>query len=337
MAVEDFEVEEIPAYLPSGSGQHSYAWVQKLGLTTAAAIERICQAVGANAKGAGYAGLKDKHGLTRQWLSFDGVEPARLEGLELAGLRVLQVSRHRNRLRTGHLRGNRFTVRVHQIGDETLQRARVALARIGAVGLPNYFGVQRFGAAGDNADQALRALRGDQKLPRDRRRRRLLVSALQSALFNEHLAARLRDRRLSTVLDGDVLQRRDSGGLFVSDDRERDQARLASHEIGVTGPMPGPKMMRPREQSEARALEDAIFERYGVSPADFERFGKLALGTRRMLTVPVSDGTSELLADDALELRFSLPSGSYASVLLRELFKREMLGGARQRQAGRLA
>lgn len=325
-AIDDFEVEEIPAYLPGGEGQHTYAWVQKSGLTTLEAIARLCEVVGARAAEAGYAGLKDKHGVTRQWLSFDRVAPERLVGLELPGLKVLSVERHRNRLRTGHLRGNRFIVRLRGTTPDDLVRARRIAARLTREGLPNYYGAQRFGVQRNNAELALAQLRGDAKAPRDRRQRRLLVSSLQSQLFNEVVAERLIARQLRQMRDGDVLQRSDTGGLFASDDLARDQLRIDAGELVITGPMWGPKMTRPRDGSESRRLEDALLERWGLTPDVLAQLGRLGPGTRRPLLAPMDQLSIEPCDDTSLELSFSLPAGSYASVLLRELTRREILG-----------
>jgi tRNA pseudouridine13 synthase len=322
-ALEDFEVEELPAYLPAGEGEHCFALVEKRGLTTPQAIERICGALGKRLD-VGYAGLKDKAAITRQWLSLPGVRPEELTALPLPQeLRILEAALHRNKLRTGHLRGNRFVVTLHGAVADGLARAEQALARLSADGLPNYYGHQRFGRDGDNAERAARALRGEGKLPGDRFQRRLLISALQSRLFDEVLAERLAPggAGLRRLVGGEVLQRTDSGGLFVSEEREVDEARLTRGEVVITGPMCGPRMPWPKEGTAARALEESVVQRHGVTPEAFAVFGRLARGGRRPLAVPVEQASVEELAPGDLRLRFVLPAGSYATVLLREVTK----------------
>jgi tRNA pseudouridine13 synthase len=148
-----------------------------------------------------------------------------------------------------------------------------------------------------------------------------VVSALQSQLFNEIVARRIAEGQLTTVLDGDVLQRVAGSGPFISEQPEVDQQRLASGEVVITGPICGPRMPRPRVRSPARVLEDLVLEAFDVDPEAFTKFGRLARGGRRPLTVPVSERDVATLPDGALRLRFTLPSGSYATVLLREVTK----------------
>jgi tRNA pseudouridine13 synthase len=145
---EDFFVEELPAYEPSGSGTHVYAQIEKKGLGTREAIDRIARALNIQRRDIGTAGLKDAHAVARQWISIEHIDPAKLEQLSLAEVRVLKTSRHTNKLKPGHLRGNRFVVRVRQLAlppEETLAIAEKAMAILTARGVPNYFGPQRFG------------------------------------------------------------------------------------------------------------------------------------------------------------------------------------------------
>lgn len=327
---DDFVVEEIPAYVPAGEGQHVFVWLEKRLLTTPQAISRICEALGLDTRQAGYAGMKDKHGVTRQWLSFEGegALPSRFAQLDLPGIHVGEVARHGNKLRTGHLRGNRFTVVLRGVAEHALGRAEAVLARISESGLPNYFGPQRFGARGDNAEFALRVLSGQAKPPRDKRLRRLMASALQAQLFNETLARRLGQGSLHQLLDGDVLQRRDSGACFVSSDVTADQQRLELGEVALTGPICGPRMTRPRADSDALRWEDQLLQSFDLQPERFAAWGRNARGARRPLTVLLEGATVEATPDGALRLQFSLPAGSYASVLLREVAKQEAMGPA---------
>ncbi len=241
---DTFTVEEIPAYAPSGEGTHLFLWIEKRGLTTFDAIARLARALGLAPRDIGYAGLKDRHALTRQWLSLPGVAAERALAMADADLKVLQAVPHPHKLRLGHLRGNRFEVTL--TGDATEGEREALRARfeaLAASGVPNRFGAQRFGAGGDNAAVGLALLRGERR-ERDKRRRRLLLSALQSVVFNRALELRAASGDLAQVRGGDVLQKTDSGGLFVTTDPAVDQPRVDRGEVIPTGPLPGGREIR---------------------------------------------------------------------------------------------
>ena len=155
---EDFNVEELPLYPPEGSGSHAYAFVEKRELTTRDLVLALLRQ-GLEEQEVGVAGLKDKHAVTRQWLSVPNRHAAALEALaEMEGVTVLERSRHRNKLGMGHLRGNRFTLRVRE-GNPA--GAAAVLALLETRGVPNYFGPQRFGRFGTNAVDGLKLIRGE--------------------------------------------------------------------------------------------------------------------------------------------------------------------------------
>jgi tRNA pseudouridine13 synthase len=326
---EDFVVEELPAYAPTGEGAHTFLFVEKRSLTTDEAVGRLAAALGVPAREAGTAGLKDRQAVTRQWISLPGVDPDRVRGLALDGVRVLEAARHGHKLRTGHSRGNRFTIVVRGTTDG-VTRARAIVDRLATSGMPNWFGAQRFGARDDNARLGRALLDGRRAggaSPRDRSRRRLLVSAYQSELFNRYLERRIADELYARVLDGDVLKKRDTGGLFIATSAELDdaQARLDAGAIAITGPMFGHKMMAPPEGTPSRAHEDALLVEEGIDAAAFVALGHLAEGTRRPLVVPVGDARVDAGdAPGAIVITFTLPPGAYATVLLAEVTK---LGG----------
>jgi tRNA pseudouridine13 synthase len=319
---DTFVVEEIPAYQPVGEGAHTYLWIEKRDLTTAEAERRLARALGVDARDVGHAGLKDRHATTRQFLSVPGVAPevalAAAEPLAAEGIRVLSAQRHGNKLRMGHLDGNRFEVVVEEAGDAVdLGRRLAALARDG---LPNWYGDQRFGTAGENVTRALALLRGELR-ERDRRRRQFLLSALQSAVFNRTLALRAERGGLLAVRTGDVLCKVASGGLFVSEDPAVDGPRVASGELVPTGPMPGNREREPPAGSEARQLEDDALAALGVRREELAPLGRALPGARRpvVVTVTLGEPPVEPLPEQRARLRFSLPSGSYATVLLQAL------------------
>ena len=318
--VEDFVVEEIPSYTPCGEGEHCMALVRKRGLTTMEAGRQLCAALGVSPGTLGYAGMKDKQGVTTQWMSFQGTSPEDLLQIQRPELQVLEAGRHKNKLRTGHLRGNRFTVVLRDTEEGGFERARAVLDAIERQGLPNFYGVQRFGRRGDNADVGLRILRKEQRKPRDRRQARLLLSAAQSLLFNDVVARRLRDGSLGRLLGGEVLQRTDSGAPFISEDVDADGPRLERGEVVITGPMHGSRMPWPLEGSPARALEQEELDRRGVSADLFASAGRQARGARRPVTVPLQGVVLEPWPEvSGLRLQFALPAGTYATVLLTEV------------------
>ncbi len=147
---EDFLVTEIPLYLPCGEGEHTYIEIEKRGLTTLDAIRRIARSLGIPDRDMGYAGMKDARGITRQTLSIPRFDPEQLRSLSLPGIRVLSADRHRNKLKLGHLAGNRFSIRVRGVENTAREAAETILAVLSKRGVPNYFGSQRYGGLGNS-------------------------------------------------------------------------------------------------------------------------------------------------------------------------------------------
>jgi len=311
---EDFVVDEIPLYPAAGEGDHLFVRVEKRGLDTLQVARSLARAFGVSARDVGIAGQKDRHAVTTQWMSFPGLAPEKALGISGEGFRVLEAIRHPHKLRMGHLRGNRFRIRLRGATDvEAVERIARALE---ARGLPNYFGEQRFGRAGENAAMGRRILRGEEKV-RDRRLRSLLISAVQSEIFNRVLARRIREGTWDRPLPGDVLQKLETGGLFVCEAPEVDLPRVRSFECSVTGPLPGPRM-RPSPRGEPARLEEEAMREAGLSPEDFAS-RRDAPGARRPLRLPVR--IAVLPVPDGIVLDFELPAGAYATSLLREITK----------------
>ncbi|ABC83409.1 tRNA pseudouridine(13) synthase TruD [Anaeromyxobacter dehalogenans] len=318
-APEDFRVDEVPAYLPSGAGPHLYLRVEKRGRTTRDALRELARALGVPERDAGAAGLKDKDAVTTQWLSFPVARDPDPAALAAPGLRVLEVSRHQNKLRTGHVRANRFTLAVRG-GD--LARARDCAAALAARGLPNFFGPQRFGAAGRNAAVGRALVTGERspeagRAARDRFLRRLSLSAYQSLLFNRWLAERMADGRFAAALAGDVMKKLDTGGLFTCEDPATDGPRVERFEISPAGPMFGHALRL--AGGEAGAREARLLEAEGIALADFVRGGGEAEGTRRAARLRIDVALEPL--EDGYRAAFELPRGAYATVVMRELTK----------------
>jgi tRNA pseudouridine13 synthase len=158
---EDFVVEEIPLYHPSGSGQHVYVFLEKRRLSTYQVVNAFARRLEVPTRDIGYAGLKDAQAVTRQTISIDGVEPGRVEALDIPGIKILWVNRHRNKLKIGHLAGNRFTLKVRGVSREAQPVAEAVLDELRQRGVPNYFGEQRFGVRGNTHLLGWTLLRGD--------------------------------------------------------------------------------------------------------------------------------------------------------------------------------
>lgn len=376
---DDFVVTEIPAYEPCGSGEHVYLTIEKRGITTLEAIHRIARELRVQEREIGYAGMKDSVGVTRQTISVQRIRPGDAVGRNPEGVRILAAVRHTNKLRLGHLRGNRFSVVVRGVCAGADGYAGAVLNVLAERGVPNRFGYQRYGAQGNShligmamarrdwkgavdllmgtpdgvRDDAWRAAiaayrrgeieealglmprhcRGErdvlQRLLRrpeewemafsaiNPRLRKLYLSACQSSLFDRVLELRL--SHMERVMKGDLAWKHENGACFLVEDAEAEQARADRFEISATGPMFGPRMKHP--EGEPRELEERICAEEGLNPDSLDLGAGLRMeGERRPLRVPLGE-PSLRLEGDALRLEFTLPRGSYATSVLREITK----------------
>ena len=314
---EDFIVEEVPAYEPSGEGDHLYLWVEKRGRDTAEVARLLARAGGVPEREVGYAGMKDRQGITRQWFSLPAIAEPKLADFAAENVQVLERKRHRNKLRTGHLRGNRFRIRVRDVKDAGA--ALAAFERLQSSGVPNYFGEQRFGREDDNAALGRKLLRGErlERAPTPFQRR-LYLSAWQSLLFNRALAQRIEEGTLGRALPGDVLRKADTGGLFVCEDPVVDQPRVDRFEVSPAGPLLGPKM--PKAAGAVAEREAALLADEGLTIDDLRRGRGETEGGRRPYRVPL-EGATVIPEGNDLQIELILPRGTYATVVLRELLK----------------
>jgi tRNA pseudouridine13 synthase len=324
---EDFQVDEIPAYDPAGEGDHVYLHFRKRGLTTDDAVRAIVRALAVDKRETGVAGLKDKAAVTTQWISVLSRAPdteARARALALEGIEILDVKRHGNKLRTGHLRGNRFTIVVRDVAQDAMAGVRASFDRIAREGVPNAFGTQRFGRYGDTAVRARAWLTGAERAPSDPRARRFQFSAWQSAIFNAVLDARVADGTWTVPLDGDLLKKEETGGLFVCADVPTDRERALLGELCPTGPILGDRMRWP--EREARALEEKLVLPLAEG-VDLRRARSLGEGTRRVLRLRVTESSFEEVMNyaespdfqeqgRAFRVGFVLPKGAYATTVL---------------------
>jgi len=314
---QDFQVEEVPAYAPEGRGEHLFVRFRKTDLNTPEAVRRIAEALGVDAREAGWAGLKDRRAVTSQWASFHRADPDAARALVLPGIEILEAARHPHKIRTGHLRSNRFVIRIRG-AREHLTTAGQTIEQLSQHGAPNYYGEQRFGRDGANLTRARAWLLEGAPPPRDRFQRKLIASTLQSEIFNQWLAARVRAGALDQVVQGDLMRKEDSGGLFIASDVGAAAERMQRWEISPTGPMLGAKMRWP--EGEAERLERALCERWGLTTERLEQLRTLLPGTRRVARIrPADVRLGEY--PEGLEVAFTLPKGAYATVILRELLK----------------
>jgi len=382
---EDFFVQEIPLYETSGVGEHVYAEIQKIHITTFEAIDRIAAALRVSSRDIGYAGMKDANAITRQVLSIPGVSEQAVMDLHLPDITVQWAARHGNKLRLGHLKGNRFAVKIRQVNPTDVVKLTPLIKTLQERGLPNYFGEQRFGRrannhlvgaallAGDD-QKVLKYLLGDPQKgvddpqqrgareaydrndlstsmrlwPRrsgmerrilarriktgsdtaavktiDEKLRRLFVSALQSELFNQVVAKRIDS--LDKVFAGDLAEKSDNGAVFMVEDPAVEQPRCTAFEISPTGPMVGYRMTMPT--GHPLEIEQAVMEEHGIKPADFRVEGRHKVkGARRALRVRPTDIELASGVDENgthITVAFTLPAGSFATVLLQEIMKVE--------------
>lgn len=311
---EDFRVEEIDAFDPSGSGEHLLMSVEKRGMTTPQAARRIAQWAGVAESAIGYAGLKDRHAVTRQRFSVwipKKISPDAAT-LQADDLKVLSADWHARKLPRGALSGNRFMLVVRDVeGEPDAIEAR--LQAIAARGVPNYFGEQRFGRGGDNVAQAMAMFAGKRVR---REERSLLLSAARSQIFNDLLGQRVARGDWDRGIEGDVFMLEGSHSVFGPVDiDEAIAARIASFDIHPTGPMWGRGALR--TQGEAEMLEAGIAQGHAALCDGLEAAGLKQ--ERRSLRLPVAGLAWQWRDGDVLSLAFQLPAGSYATIVLREL------------------
>jgi tRNA pseudouridine13 synthase len=313
---EDFRVDELPSFEPSGEGEHLLLTLRKRGQNTGFVARRLAQWAGVPEMGVSYAGMKDRHAVTTQ--RFTVHLPKRvapdLATLEDENVQVVESAWHNRKLQRGALAGNRFGLVLRQVqGERTEIEARLAL--IAERGLPNWFGEQRFGHGGGNIDAAL-SMFGGKRVRNDQRS--LLLSAARSELFNRVLASRVVRGDWNLPLQGEVWMLDGSRSVFGPEPWTEVLAqRLADFDIHPSGPLWGVGELRSRDEAaavESGALVDEIAQalRDGLERAGLKQ-------ERRALRLRVQDLAYEWLEGETLQLRFSLPPGCYATALLHEL------------------
>ncbi len=311
---EDFIVEELPAFEPSGEGEHLLLTIEKRGMNTVFAAKQIAKWAGIPEMGVGYAGMKDRHAVTRQRMSvhFPKRVSPDVATLEADDLRVLAHSWHNRKLPRGALAGNRFILTLRNVvGDRDAIETRLQLVRGG--GIPNYFGEQRFGRDGGNVEAARRMFAGERVR---REQRSIYLSAARSELFNAVLGARITAGNWNTGDEGEVWMLDGTQSVFGPEPvTDAIHERAARQDIHPTGPMWGVGELR--SQGAVRAAEEAAVAPFadlcsGLEGVDMKQ-------ERRALRVRVRDLTWDWLDDATLRLDFALAPGAYATEVLAEL------------------
>lgn len=310
----DFFVDEDLGFEPDGQGEHAFVRVEKRGNNTEWVARQLARFADVAPAAVSYAGIKDRHAVTRQTFSvhLPGRPDPDWSALQGEGLRVLSSSRNSRKLRIGALRGNAFRIVLREVSGERGE-LDARIAGVVAQGVPNYFGEQRFGAGGGNVAKA-RALFAGRRVPRHERS--LLLSAVRSQLFNEVLAARVATGAWNTALEGDVFMLDGTQSIFGPEPLTAEIGRrLATGDIAPTGPMFGEGSLR--TTSAAAELETRV----AAANADLVA-GLVANGLRqerRALVLRPGNLSAQWLSEGDLELRFDLMKGSYATVVVREL------------------
>ncbi len=313
--ISDFQVTEELGFEPAGEGEHQFLLVEKSGLSTDELITRVARDYSLNPKLVGYSGLKDKHALTRQWLSLHlPGKSLPVVTPEVDGYRVLQQVRHHKKLRPGTHKSNSFQVRLRQVShfpDKTRRQIQAIVNQ----GFANYFGSQRFGRKQDNVNRALEQL-PDRRLKRSRKS--ILLSSLRSYLFNQILARRIKQGYWEHPLAGDVFMLRGSRSIFADelDDRliERYQQLDISNTASLYGAGPN------RLTGEPRAIEAEIFtERSDIIQCLDQQGVKLQMRALRSVADNLSYDYD--VSDQTLLIKLALPAGCYVTSLLDHFIK----------------
>ena len=336
----DFVVEEIPLYTFSAEGEHLILFVRKKGLSTTEMIGQFARYLGIKNRDIGYAGLKDKHAMTKQYISLPKKYEEALENFSSENIKILSKTYHNNKLRIGHLKGNRFYIRLKKVNPTAAVKIDEALKNLAEKGMPNFFGYQRFGTDGDNHILGEKIAKGDRR-EKNPRIKKLLINAYQSHLFNLWLSRRLEINslvehfsveELENVLNmqkdelkylkaqthpfklfnGDLMEHYPYGRLFSFDGSEEDFARFSNRDISVTGLLSGKRVKIATDS--ARIIEKDYDTQINTD------------GARRFAWVYPSDIEGRFNQVEAqYELNFTLPKGSYATVLIEEIAKRKII------------
>ena len=308
----DFIVKERLGYEMSGEGEFVALRVRKTDCNTLFVGEQLAKFAEVSERNMGYAGLKDRRAVTEQWfcLQMPGQETPDFSQFELEGVEILEVTRHNRKIRTGSLEGNDFEILLRDAEETDELNARLDF--VAHFGFPNYFTEQRFGRNGHNLTQALRWAQGEIKV-KDRKKRSFYLSAARSEIFNLVVAARIENGSANQVLSHDIVQLNGSHSWFKADEKEdlsALQTRLENQDILLTAPLIGEDVIPASDVENSLVSQHSAF-----NPLMKQERMKAA---RRPLLMKAQDFSWQF-EPEGLRLKFYLPSGSYATALVREL------------------
>jgi tRNA pseudouridine13 synthase len=309
---DDFIVDEELSFTPTGHGEHLLLWVEKIGQNTQYVAKQIAAAAGLKARLVSYAGLKDRHAVTRQWFCLPVPIKQELawQDWNIEGVRILDTVRHQRRLKIGSIKQNRFQLVLRGVSDIADLQHRLELI---VAGVPNYYGEQRFGHNGGNLLLADKLFRGG-SIP-DRVLRGLALSASRSMLFNQQVSARVQQGLFQQVQPGGVVQLDGSGSVFqVEQPDDTITQRLHAFDIHPTALLPG--IGKVLEQGEALAWQQQILLPWQHWVDALIAFN---VNTERRSIRLVPKNLSYQWQHDTLHLQFALPAGCFATSVLREL------------------
>ena len=309
---EDFQVDEIPLMIPAGEGEHIYLHIKKREVNTHWVARLLSEKFGVKEHDVSYAGQKDRYAVTTQWFSIYApkidialeTRPFPDEDIE-----ILTQTRHSKKLRRGDLVGNRFNIvlrdiksaEAESVEDRSIKTLKAViennLQAIKKNGVPNYFGLQRFGRGGGNMDQALAMLTG-QRREKNRQKKSMYLSAARSYIFNQVLAARIEQGLWGKSLAGDI-------DVAAKDTQNANQA---------TAPMWG--RGRLNSQTDTLALEQKMSEPLQDLCNGMEHAGLNQ--ERREIVSSIENMQWQWLDNDDLNISFALASGHYATSVLQE-------------------
>lgn len=331
---DDFVVTEVPLYEFSGEGEHIIIKLRKKDLSTWEAIEIISDTIGCKSRDIGYAGLKDKNALTIQYISIHKQYLEKIEKFEHKQIKFLELTRHNNKIKIGHLKGNKFFIRLKRVLPKDSFILQGVLEKISTFGIPNYFGFQRFGIDGDNYLKG-KAIIDNELKEKNRKLKTMFLNSYQSYLFNSWLSKRIEVSKLVDAFEpkeianklnmsvdevkslkkqehpfklmvGDVMSHYPYGRIFHIEDLQLESSKFNLRDRVPTGLLPGKK---------SKLAIDMAFK--------YEKQNDVHTtlnGTRRFAWIFPDDISSKYNEEkNHFELEFTLPKGSYATELIREL------------------
>ncbi|MFA9372832.1 MAG: tRNA pseudouridine(13) synthase TruD [Poseidonibacter sp.] len=331
---DDFVVTEEPLYEFSGEGEHLILKIRKKDLATWDALEIIAKFVGCKSRDIGYAGLKDKNAMTIQCISINKKYEEKLKSFNHANIKILNTTYHNNKIKVGHLKGNKFFIRLKRVNLIDCRKIEEALGKIVTYGMPNYFGFQRFGIEGDNYKKGKAIIEGTLKEKR-RNLKQMYINSYQSYLFNSWLSKRIEIsklvdafepkeicERLNLPLDvvkrmkkqkhplkimtGDLLSHYPFGKIFTIDDLETESDKFFDRDRVPTGLLAGTRVKN--SEGLAYEIEKEFEEQTGED------------GARRFAWIFPTEVESNYKEEkNWMELQFFLPKGSYATELIAEI------------------